>query len=385
MNCKKCGSPGNVILRKKDSYCENCFITNTNHKFRACIGKNKVLRANDNVLVCLSGGIGSTVLLDFIHNGISMDSHKKLRIIPFFLHVKESEDASGSQAVKVIEQCRKLNFDVHIINISLFIESGTEPTSLNNIPQLNNETSDKFKRFLKSMPATVRNDLLLKIKRHLFTKYAKHLNCNYILTAETTTTLAINLLSNLALGRGSQIQNEVGFYDARDDNIKVLRPMKEISQEELTLYIKIKNLSPEHNSLLNDNSLQSVIGTFVTDLQENFPATISTICKTADKIGIKVDSKKQGKCVICENELGVVTSKLTALSATKFSRTVSNGRPENVDNFNSVIHLYDIKDNVNQSLFPHIHSCLCYGCSKNYSEMEISQMPNHVQKLFENK
>lgn len=87
MICKKCDNPGIIVLRKKDHYCEECFTTNTNHKFRACIGKNKILSSNEKVLVCLSGGTGSTVLLDLINNGISMDSHKKLRVDVHLLHI----------------------------------------------------------------------------------------------------------------------------------------------------------------------------------------------------------------------------------------------------------------------------------------------------------
>lgn len=87
IECKKCKEPSSVIIRKKDSYCTNCFVTNTNHKFRSCIGKNKILSSNEKVLICLSGGPGSTVLLDLIYNGLIMDNHKKLRIVPYFLHI----------------------------------------------------------------------------------------------------------------------------------------------------------------------------------------------------------------------------------------------------------------------------------------------------------
>lgn len=93
MNCKKCDSPKTrVILRTQDYYCNDCFMISTNHKFRACIGKNKVLLPNENVLICLSGGQGSTVLLDLIHHGISLDNNKKLRIVPNFLHLSGKYD-----------------------------------------------------------------------------------------------------------------------------------------------------------------------------------------------------------------------------------------------------------------------------------------------------
>lgn len=87
MNCNKCNSASSIILRKKDHYCNDCFVIGTNHKFRACIGKNKILSKNDKVLISASGGPGSTVLLDLVHYGLSQDIHKKLRIVPIVLHV----------------------------------------------------------------------------------------------------------------------------------------------------------------------------------------------------------------------------------------------------------------------------------------------------------
>lgn len=87
MLCKKCNSPGNITIKKVYCFCDECFITNIIHKFRSCIGKNTKLTSGDKVLICLSGDISSTVLLDLVSNGISLNTHKKLRISPVFIHV----------------------------------------------------------------------------------------------------------------------------------------------------------------------------------------------------------------------------------------------------------------------------------------------------------
>lgn len=87
MSCKKCDSPKTVVLRQKDFYCDDCFMMSTNHKFRACLGKNKILSPNENVLICLSGGVSSSVLLDLIQYSISLENTKKLRIVPYFIHL----------------------------------------------------------------------------------------------------------------------------------------------------------------------------------------------------------------------------------------------------------------------------------------------------------
>lgn len=79
--------------------------------------------------------------------------------------------------------------------------------------------------------------------------------------------------------------------------------MKDISKEELMYYVNINNLNPIDQIDLKENSLQSVIGTFVTELQDSFQATISTICKTADKIGTHAEEQTNQQCVLCEVSL----------------------------------------------------------------------------------
>lgn len=92
-----------------------------------------------------------------------------------------------------------------------------------------------------------------------------------------------------------------GFCDERNA-VKILRPIRDISQEELQYYLKIKNLVPEENcrNYNNKNSMQTVMKHFVSDLQENFQSTISTVCKTADKIGMQDGVQHLKKCKICE-------------------------------------------------------------------------------------
>lgn len=76
--------------------------------------------------------------------------------------------------------------------------------------------------------------------------------------------------------------------------------MKDISKEELDYYVNIQQLVPISSTNVKSNSLQSVISSFVSDLQQNFQATISTVCKTADKIGDCDEDKANKRCIICK-------------------------------------------------------------------------------------
>lgn len=74
--------------------------------------------------------------------------------------------------------------------------------------------------------------------------------------------------------------------------------MKDITEEELQHYVKLKDLRPVNAEHIRKSSLQFAIKTFVSDLQQNFPATISTVCKTADKI--RSIEKKTKRCQLCK-------------------------------------------------------------------------------------
>ena len=54
--CKKCRvAEPKLTLRKKDSYCVECFLSASRHKFRATLGKHKVMKLDEKVLVFFEG------------------------------------------------------------------------------------------------------------------------------------------------------------------------------------------------------------------------------------------------------------------------------------------------------------------------------------------
>lgn len=79
--CKVCGSKEiQVSLRNKNEYCKVCFLPILTHKFKATLGKSKVVRSTDSVLIAHSGKVNSTVLVHLIKANVNEPSCKK---IPF--------------------------------------------------------------------------------------------------------------------------------------------------------------------------------------------------------------------------------------------------------------------------------------------------------------
>lgn len=77
--CRKCRCENaDVLLIGQSGYCKTCFLIAANHKFRANLGKSKLIRRDDSILVDYSGELNSTVLLHLIKAGMSESAHKKL-------------------------------------------------------------------------------------------------------------------------------------------------------------------------------------------------------------------------------------------------------------------------------------------------------------------
>lgn len=117
-------------------------------------------------------------------------------------------------AETILRQCQHYQFNVYIVNIMkyYFQNNNTLPeenSTIGVIDCINSSSKCNIKDILYQVTPTSSNDIEKIIKQNIFIRVASELKCKYIFTAETTTTLAINLLSNLAIGRGSQVENDV--------------------------------------------------------------------------------------------------------------------------------------------------------------------------------
>lgn len=84
--------------------------------------------------------------------------------------------------------------------------------AVNTIPVVNENSEKQLLSLLNTTSATTANDLVYKIKQNLFMSFAKLTGCSSIITGEYTNTLAINLLSGIAMGRGSHLEDDVVSY-----------------------------------------------------------------------------------------------------------------------------------------------------------------------------
>ena len=137
---------------------------------------------------------------------------------------------------------------------------------------------------------------------------SRALNCDKVLTGETGTRLAVELMSSVAEGVGAGLPHRVGFRDTRDSDNIILRPMRELSSKETSLYCVYNHLDTWHGQEVQgvSDTIRNVTQEFLLGLQDNFPSTIPTVNRTGDKLTVMDDTDDgddEDKCVICQSRL----------------------------------------------------------------------------------
>lgn len=107
-----------------------------------------------------------------------------------------TENDSTENTTIINEYCNKYGFSVKVLNMKEYLKN-------NNVE---NKMSDCLSK--NNYPSSIKYDIEKNLKRYIFLQVAKELNCRIIFTAETNTSLAKKLLSNISIGRGSQVEHD---------------------------------------------------------------------------------------------------------------------------------------------------------------------------------
>ncbi|NWT58816.1 CTU2 protein, partial [Erythrocercus mccallii] len=88
-SCMKCGQgTAALVIRVGDPFCRACFRDYFVHKFRAMLGKNRVIFPGEKVLLAVSGGPASSAMVRQVQEGLSREAAKRLRFVPGLVYVE---------------------------------------------------------------------------------------------------------------------------------------------------------------------------------------------------------------------------------------------------------------------------------------------------------
>uniref|UniRef100_A0A0C9RFS3 Cytoplasmic tRNA 2-thiolation protein 2 n=1 Tax=Fopius arisanus TaxID=64838 RepID=A0A0C9RFS3_9HYME len=423
--CQKCNNEkAEVTLRKKDVYCNGCFLISATHKFRATLGRSKIVRPSDTILVGHNGQAGSTALLNLIKAGMDESVHKRLIFNVKLLYIDDGLIMGQSMAERQIKltniykQVEALGFPAYGIVISEAMSSDNLSISfLEDKTRLNDQSKgdeELLKMWNKLTDETCKKDFLLKLREKVMVMAAKILKCQKIFLADDSTSLAIAILSNVALGRGAHLSSDCGFIDNRHKDVMILRPMRDFSRQELYYYLRIRDIKCIDEEELKDNlhpSIQKLTGKFVRNLEDEFSGTVSTIFRTGEKIVTGKENNRNNisteqVCAFCNGCLDTIPIDgfTSSIDAKNFSKIVSaesaNAEwnlaklmkisPENKKNVQEYS-CQDCRCNNMQALnhnieYEQIRHLLCYACQSIFNDnFTLHELPFYVVKSVSRK
>lgn len=335
--CKKCKVDKCVIkLDLKDSMCKSCFLLFVRHKFRATLGATKLVPRGAKILVSFSGSANDICLLSMTKLGVDDFSFKKLcvELEVVFVDTSSIDTSDIDEKLKRIEEVKDVMSQ--FTDIECHYASIEDPEKVLKISEVTKENLKSESNFLKTFNSlqslTSKQDFIENSKSQSLRKIAKTLDCSFIFISDISSMIAKRLMENMSLGRGSSVAHDVSFCDDRTEEIKILRPLKDLSSIEVESYSKFYNLRFIPTKFFGEDagkfaSIQNLTSSFIDGLQENFSGTVSTVFRSCGKIAPKVE---ENRCQMCHSAMDVESSK--TLFAIEFSRVVSEMADQQLEN-----------------------------------------------------
>ncbi|XP_064549134.1 cytoplasmic tRNA 2-thiolation protein 2 [Drosophila montana] len=322
-SCNKCGLNSLELykLNFRAAECHECFLNYARHKFRAALGAAKALPRNAEVLLLVDGSAESLVLLDMLHFAQTQNTFKRLHCSARVLHIDARASPSDNDPLSTLNELRKryAPFEFYVIQL------GAEVHSLQLLKDYSASRLDSTENKLRSL--TARQDYVRQQRKRLISAVAIQLQCTHVFEPSISTSLAAQLLTSVALGRGGSVALDVALLDDRlQGGVSLLRPLKDLNEQEVQFYINAQQLQPfqsDDPSRLSDASLQNLTSAFVVNLQLNYVSTVSTVFRTGNKIAAKRQPivEVPSTCALCHSELDSGLS--DTLLAIEYSRAVS--------------------------------------------------------------
>ncbi|XP_027946846.1 cytoplasmic tRNA 2-thiolation protein 2 isoform X1 [Eumetopias jubatus] len=300
LRCVKCseGLPV-VVIRAGDAFCRDCFRAFYIHKFRAVLGKNRLIFPGEKVLLAWSGGPSSSSMVWQVLEGLSRDSAKRLRFVPGVVYVDEGAACGQSREdrAKTLSDVKRilqtLGFPWHVVTleevfalppsvlrcsapepvgtvgtykvaVDSFLQQqhtleaegvGDSPSSAQGEAQPSQPCTQDPQDLAEPPPAaqtealsrlfdsvktlTAKEELLQTLRTHLILHVARTHGYSKVMTGDSCTRLAIKLMTSLALGRGAFLAWDTGFSDERHGDVVVVRPMREHTLKEVAFYNRL--------------------------------------------------------------------------------------------------------------------------------------------------
>ncbi|XP_054710890.1 cytoplasmic tRNA 2-thiolation protein 2-like isoform X2 [Uloborus diversus] len=365
----------------------SCFFEHCNHKFRSTIGKSKLIKNGEKVLLGCSGGRKSAALLSMTQQTLGSLSLKQITFKAGVLLINDAflvPDIKDEQAeiLAIIDILKQSGIDILYSSLEMVLRINTQEEFYWSSENINSNTMEscpilrrKIMDSMSDLTISAKFDFIKHLRMLLMTEIASHAGYSYLFVGDSATSLAGELLCDIALGRGSQISPDTSFYDTRY-KVPVCRPIREFLDKEIALFNHLKNtpykvLPNLLTKTKSNGSIHRLTEAFITNLQEDFPATIFTIFRTGGKLLEFRSTQETNTCLLCKSELdNVEPEACSALEALSLSDRISQPRQSNLQSTGNT----DKENYEGRSDFV----LLCHGCSNSFKKLIAKENFYHV-------
>lgn len=420
--CFKCKINKPYYYIKLEYICKDCLIYVNNHIFRRNLRAHCKIRHEDNLLIAISGGLNSMVMLHLFNLSFNESTSKKKLFFKFkFLFIDDSffytDYILNKDKDKLIKQrkdnfntitkiAEKYQFEINIINLEECINihnSNDTNLAFNLLTTYNNLISDtiNFNNVDKLLniiycfkDVSFRNKYCDIIRHNLIAYYAMFNNFNKVVFGNSMSNLVNDVFNLIISGRGNNLNTHYIDNSIFGDKLCILRPMKDFINKEILIMSKIFKIDiiPSSsgnlnytNNLLNNKSINNklkskpfsgdcelLVETFIDKLQDKMFSTTPTILSTAEKLIINKNNNINNYECVCKLCYGVKDKLYNDLEIGSYDIIKNFSLAYNNDNNNNNIN-NNIEKDKSFNIFK-VEKDLCFGCRRmlsDYSKEDI--------------
>lgn len=385
--CLKCKRQDVKLFQaRKDSYCHDCFLIFVKSKCRKAIDAFRLElpqnQRNIKMLLALSGGLASAVLVDLVFTSVRRTRGKYE--MPTIIYIDDTEyTGQDRQAIRSMLDTLKLRYcDMTFLerpmsDVEHYAIAGAHRTRF---PSRSGETSRQTIQSLEECIAllpskTSQEDMLALYRERLLLETAREHSCEAILFGNSATALAAKTLSLTAKGRGYALPWETADHAMSHTGVWSVRPLKGLMSAEVEIYGRLMGLSTTlcekvcAGSSRKAGSIDELTQRYFHNLEEQFPSLVATVVRTTNKLVEPVPRDQAlGDCEICGMSYQEGARQWLADITVSEPAPVQQGQDENcsdeeahgtqdpvAENFcyGCVVALRGIKTEVNWPIFKH--------------------------------
>ncbi|KAK9908356.1 hypothetical protein WJX75_006558 [Coccomyxa subellipsoidea] len=298
--CVKCkATTAQVLAKQQESLCWDCFHASLGKTVRKAVRLRGLVQPGDKVLVAVSGGHASTVLLRLLNEMRNLNMVREERGQIAFqmgaVYVGEGlangsspeESRRAMEAVSALHQASAPDVPLHCVLLEDIFDAEDE-----RLADMGMDKGGLLVNLLQAVEdVTGREDLIESLRNALMVRVAARLGYNKLARGDCATRVAVRTIASAAKGAGFALPASIQHFDGRagKEGPAVICPVRDLPMKDLAMLCHHLGAAPvlpprPPQRARRKASLNTLAEGFVAGLQSALPSTVPTIVRTALKL-----------------------------------------------------------------------------------------------------